>query len=51
MAVGGILDRAGGAAGIIAIILAKPLIDPVGGVADHLRDVGERFGRALEALA
>ena len=45
-----ILDRAGGAARIIAIFLAEPLIDPAGGVADHLRDVGESFGRALESL-
>ena len=50
-AVGRIVDRARGLAGIIAIFGAQPLIDPGGGVADQLRDIGERFGRALEALA
>ena len=50
-AVGGFLDRAGGAAGIFAIFLAQPLIEAGGGVADQLGDVGQRLAAAFQPLA
>ena len=48
--VGDILDRAGCAARIIAIFGARAAPRSRRGVADHLGDVGKRFGRALETL-
>src|SRR4029079_18099551 len=48
--IGDVLDGSGGAPGIIAIFSTETFLDPIGGIADHFRDVGEGFGRALETL-
>ena len=43
-------DGVGGAMGIVAIILAEPLVDRLGGVVDHFAEIVEQAGGAALAV-
>src|SRR5262249_56731507 len=45
-----VMDGAGRPPCILTIFFAKPLIDSRRSVAHHFRDIGKRFGCALESL-